>query len=98
MTRYLSVVARKDVDGVLAGGGTGPLHKIEPDEVEPFGQLRNPGLLPINDQSHAPRDSFESRQGLLSILAANQHGVIGVPMQRGTQFLRVAPLVPQLIE
>ncbi len=94
----LGFFAWKDVNGVPAGVGTTSLDEIEPDEVKPFGQLRDPGFLTINDQSHAPRDTFKGRQGLGGILAADQHGIIGVPMQRGAQFLRVVTLVPQLIK
>jgi len=46
-------LAWKDVDARLTALGRATLHELEPDEVEPFGQLRNPGLFAIDRQSHS---------------------------------------------
>ncbi len=40
----LRPLAGKDVDARLTDLGRATLHELEPDEVKPFGQLRNPGL------------------------------------------------------
>ncbi len=41
-------LAGKDVDVHLATFGRTPLHELKPDEVEPFGQLRDPSLVAID--------------------------------------------------
>src|ERR1019366_5534090 len=46
-------LAGKDEDTPLAALGRPTLHELEPDEVKPFGQLRDPGLFAIDRQSHS---------------------------------------------
>src|SRR5665213_3184691 len=88
----------KDVDARLATLGRATLHELEPDEVKPFGQLRNPGLFAIDRQSHSRGNRGKCLKRLFGALAAYQDRVIGIAVQRSSQFLRVTALMPHLIQ
>ncbi len=65
----LRPLAGKDVDARLARSlGEPTLHELEPDEVKPFGQLRNPGLFAIDRQTHSRGDRGKCLKRLFSAL------------------------------
>src|SRR5215470_9064289 len=73
-------------------------HKLRPDEVKPFGQLRNPSFVAIDGQIHSLCDRLERLKSLGSAPSTYENRIIGIPMQRGSQFLRITPLVPHLVQ
>jgi hypothetical protein len=87
-----------DVDRRFAAVGRASFHELKPDEVKPFGQLRDPGLFAVDRQSHPPRNPFECSKSLRCVFATNQNPIVRIAMQRGSQFLRVAPPMPYLIQ
>ena len=91
-------LAGKNVDVPLAGFGRATLHELEPDEVKPFGQLRDPSLFAIDRQPHSRCDRGKRLKRLFSALAAYQNRIVGIAVQRSSQFLRVAALMPHLIQ
>jgi len=69
----LRCLAGKDVDAPLPALGRTTFHELEPDEVKPFGQLRDPGLFAIDRQSHARCDRGKCFKCLFGALAAYQN-------------------------
>ncbi len=71
-------LAGKDINARLAALGRTTLHELEPDEVEPIGQLRDPGLFPVDRQPHARRDPGKRLQRLFRAASADQDCVISI--------------------
>jgi hypothetical protein len=94
----LGGLAGMDVDAEFAAVGGASFHELKPDEVKPFGQLRNPGLFAIDRQPHSQRNPLQRLKSLRCIFATNQNPIIRIAMERGSQFLRVASPMPYLIQ
>jgi len=60
--------------------------RTEPDEVKPFGQLRNSGFFLAMMQPHSQRNPLERLKSLRCIFATNQNSIIRIAMQRGPSF------------
>ena len=78
--------------------GTPSLHKVEPEEVKPLGQLRDPRLVAIDDQVHPSAQSLQTPAAPARHCAADQDGIIGIAMQRGPERLGIPPPMPDLIQ
>src|SRR4030095_10141777 len=89
---------RKDVDRILSAGRAASLHEVEPEEVKALRQFRDAGLVAIERQTHPCRNCGKRLERMLCTLATDQDGIIGIAMQRGAQLLRVAPLMPYLVQ
>src|SRR5215470_9181279 len=87
-----------DVDAEFAAVGGASFHELKPDEVKPFGQLRNPGFIAIDCQSHSHRNPLKRLKSLRCIFATDQNPIVRIAMQRGPQFLWVAPPMPYLVQ
>src|SRR5215470_3020309 len=72
--------AGMDVDAQFATVGRASFHELKPDEVEPFGQLRDPGLFAIDGQPHSQRDPLKRLKSLRCIFATNQNPIIRIAM------------------
>ena len=79
-------------------GGTPSPHKVEPEIVKPLGHFCDPRLGAVDDEVHTRHNRFERVQRLLGIAPADQDGIIGIAMQRGSERGRIPPAVPDLIQ
>src|SRR4029453_1388016 len=77
--------------------GTLALHEVEPDQIESVSQSCHPRLVAVEGQLHPRGHRRECREGWLRAPTAHQDGV-GIAGERGTQLLRVAATVPQVLE
>jgi hypothetical protein len=90
--------ARKDIDRVLSAGWAASLHEVEPEEVKALRQFRDTCLVAIERSSHPYRNSGKRLERLCCAFATDQDGIIGKAMERGAQLLRIAPLMPHLVQ
>ena len=88
----------KDVDRILSAGWAASLHDVAPEEVQALHQFRDAGLVAIERQTHPCRHRGTRLERLRCTGATDQDGIIGIAMPRGPHLLRVAPLMPHLVQ
>ena len=87
-----------DALAALAAPRTPPFHEVEADEITSIGHPRHVRLVAVEGQVHPRGDRFQCREHWLGTCAAYQNGLIGVAVQRRPKLLRVASLMPQLLQ
>ncbi len=87
----------KEVDGLLAAGRAASLHEVASEEVTALRPFRDACLVAIERPSPPSRQRGTRLQRLRGACATNADGIVGIALQRGTQLLRRAPLMPHLV-